>query len=631
MSSPKEVLKTYWGYEDFRSNQEAIINRILQNQDTIALLPTGGGKSLCYQLPTLLSEGCTLVISPLISLMQDQVEQMNAKGIKSMMLNNSQALNIQLDNCLYGNFKLLYSSPEKALSREFLSRIKKLNIKRIAVDEAHCISEWGNDFRPSYKQINKIRSLLPSLPILAVTATATPKVLQDIIENLQLKQASLFQDSFARKNIEINTLKTEDKQGTLLKILSQNKHSGIVYCGSRRETEQIAKLLQLNQISSAYFHGGRSASERKELLQDWQSEKIKIMVGTNAFGMGIDKEEVATVIHLNLPSSIENFYQEIGRAGRNGMPAKAYLLIHENDKNRIRQQYIGSLPNREFIELCFKNLCNYLNIAYGEGNELTHNISLKDFCKTYSLDSKKTLSTLTYLEQEGIFNLIQYSKQKVIVKFLITQAQILELLKNQTVDSKVIQTIIRTHHFSYTKRFELDIERIVRNSQILFKTLLDSLRKWENEGNLELEYNQTDIQIQWLVPREDQYTLAPLLRRLDHHNKIKKEKIEAMINYAFDTERCKHSQILNYFGEKNKGKCGTCNARECDLKKLTKKRQIEISNKIIKELEKGEMSLKDLDQSISDYSTFEIGECIRSLLNSKELLLTNMDKLKLNL
>jgi ATP-dependent DNA helicase RecQ len=567
MSSPKEVLQTYWSYENFRPNQEAIINRVLENQDTIALLPTGGGKSLCYQLPALLSNGCTLVISPLISLMQDQVEQMNEKGIKSMMLNNSQALNIQLDNCLYGNFKLLYSSPEKALSKEFLSRIKKLNITRVAVDEAHCISEWGNDFRPAFKQINKIRTLLPSLPILALTATATPKVLEDIIESLQLKQTSLFQGSYARNNININTLYTEDKQGTLIKILMQNKQSGIVYCGNRRETEQIAKLLQQKQISCAYFHGGRSASERKELLQEWQSEKIKIMVATNAFGMGIDKAEVRTVIHLNLPSSIENFYQEIGRSGRNGGPANAYLLIHENDKIKIRQQFIGSLPDKEFIQLCFKNLCNYLNIAYGEGKEVAHNLLLVDFCKTYSMNPRKTLSTFTYLEQEGIFNLIKFNKQRAVVKFLITQTQILELLKNQTDDSKIIQAIIRNHQFSYARGFELDINRIIRSSQISFKTLLKSLRKWENEENLELEYNQTDIQIQWLVPREDQYTLAPLLQRLTHHNKVKKEKIEAMINYAFNTERCKHYQILSYFGEKYKGKCGNCNALECNSKK----------------------------------------------------------------
>ena len=631
MSSPKEVLQTYWSYENFRPNQEAIINRVLENQDTIALLPTGGGKSLCYQLPALLSNGCTLVISPLISLMQDQVEQMNEKGIKSMMLNNSQALNIQLDNCLYGNFKLLYSSPEKALSKEFLSRIKKLNITRVAVDEAHCISEWGNDFRPAFKQINKIRSLLPSIPILAVTATATPKVLEDIIESLQLKQTSLFQGSYARTNININTLYTEDKQGTLIKILMQNKQSGIVYCGSRRETEQITKLLQQKQISCAYFHGGRSASERKELLQEWQSEKITIMVATNAFGMGIDKEEVRTVIHLNLPSSIENFYQEIGRAGRNGGPANAYLLIHENDKTKIRYQFIGSLPDKEFIQLCFKNLCNYLNIAYGEGKELAHNLSLESFCKTYSMNPRKTLSTFTYLEQEGIFNLIQFNKQRAVVKFSITQTQILELLKNQTEDSKVIQAIIRNHHFSYARGFELDINRIIRSSQISFKTLLKSLRKWENEGNLELEYNQTDIQIQWLVPREDQYTLAPLLQRLTHNNKVIIGKIEAMINYAFNTERCKHDQILNYFGEKYKGKCCNCNALECNSKKVTKKDKIEIRNRIIEELKKDEMSLKELDQSISDYSTFEIGEAIRFLLNSNDLLLTNMDKLKLNI
>jgi len=525
MDSPKAYLKKYWGYDTFRSKQEAIIGRVLENKDTVALLPTGGGKSVCYQLPAIMSEGCTLVISPLIALMQDQVEQMNTKGIKSMMLTNTQALGIQLDNCLYGNFKLLYCSPEKALSTEFKLRIKDLKINRIAVDEAHCISEWGNDFRPAFKQIKNLRTLLPEIPVLAVTATATPKVLDDIISSLELEETCLFQESFVRSNISINTLFTEDKFGTLIKLLSKNNKSGIVYCGSRKMTEQVAKILQHNQVSSAFFHGGRTASERKELLYDWLTEKTKIMVATNAFGMGVDKSEVATIIHLNLPSSIENYFQEVGRAGRNGAPAKTFLLLQQNDKNRIRDQFLGSLPDKEFIRLCYKNLCNYLNIAYGEGNELISNFSLSAFCKTYDLNPKKALTTLSYIEQEGVFNLIQYNKQRATVKFLLNQNQILDLLKDQSETSKVIQAIIRNHHDVYTSSFELDLERIVRANQVSFKTVIQALELWHKEGNLILDYAQTDIQIQWLVPREDQYTLAPLLKRLEHHHQVKKEKI----------------------------------------------------------------------------------------------------------
>ena len=631
MDSPKAYLKKYWGYDSFRSKQEAIIGRVLENKDTVALLPTGGGKSVCYQLPALMTAGCTLVISPLIALMQDQVEQMNAKGIKSMMLTNTQAMGIQLDNCLYGNFKLLYCSPEKALSTEFKLRIKDLKINRIAVDEAHCISEWGNDFRPAFKQIKNLRKLLPDTPILAVTATATTKVLEDIISSLELEKTCLFQESFVRSNISINTLFTEDKFGTLIKLLSGNKKSGIVYCGSRKMTEQVAKILQHNELSSAYFHGGRTASERKELLHDWLNEKTKIMVATNAFGMGVDKSEVATVIHLNLPSSIENFFQEVGRAGRNGAPAKTFLLLQQNDKNRIRDQFLGTLPDKGFIRLCYKNLCNYLNIAYGEGNELINNLSLSAFCKTYDLNPKKALATLSYLEQEGVCNLIQYNKQRATVKFLLNQNQILELLKDQSETSKVIQGIIRNHHDVYTSSFELDLERIVRINQVSFKTVIHALEQWHKEGNLVLDYAQTDIQIQWLVPREDQYTLAPLLKRLEQHHQVKKEKIEAMISFAFSTASCKQKQILAYFGEHTTEKCGRCNALECLPKKQVKTVQIEIKNRIVAELQNGARSLKELDQSIADYTTFEIGESIRMQLSTKELLLTNTNKLKLNI
>ena len=627
MNNPKEILKKYWGFDSFRSQQEEIINRVLKNKDTVALLPTGGGKSLCYQLPAFLTEGCTLVISPLIALMQDQVDQMNAKGIKSMMLTNTQPLNIQLDNCQYGDFKLMYCSPEKVLSKEFRQRIKELKINRIAVDEAHRISEWGNDFRPAFKQINKLRDLLPDIPILAVTATATPIVLSDIIKSLNLKDSCLFQESFVRPNIRINSISTEDKFGTLIKILSGNPDSGIIYCGSRKTTEQVVKILEQNSISCAYYHGGRTTSERKELLQNWLSEKTKIMVATNAFGMGVDKSDVRTVIHLNLPSSIENYYQEIGRAGRDGNNANAYLLFQASDKKRTREQFLQSLPDKKFIKTCYKNLCNYLNIAYGEGNDLINNLSLKEFCKTYNLNPKKTLTTLNYLEQEGVFNLIQFSKQRAMITFLLNQNQTLELLKSQNETTQIFQHIIRNYHNIFNDTVELDLDHIVRLTNLPFKSIRSALKQWHGEGNIELNYAQTDIQIQWLVPREDQYTLAPLLQRLEHNQNVKKEKVEAIIEFAYSTKACKQKQILNYFGEKNTQKCMKCNALECSQTNTIDHKLL--SELILEHIKENLISLKELDQSISDYSTFDIGESVRILLENKKVLLTKDNKLKI--
>lgn len=629
MNSPSNILKGFWGFDKFRPLQEDIIKAVLNNQDTVALLPTGGGKSLCYQLPALLTEGCTLVVSPLISLMQDQVNELNAKNIKSMMLNNNQPIGVQLDNCAYGGYKLVYCSPEKIISTEFRTRIKELNIKRIAVDEAHCISEWGNDFRTAFKEIIRLRELLPSVPIIAVTGTATPIVIDDIRKSLGLKNDVVFKSSFARSNIHITIQQTNNKYSALVKLLSNKSGSGIVYCGSRKETEQIADFLEANNISSDYFHGGRSTIEKRELLENWKSECTRIMVATNAFGMGIDKAKVETVVHLSLPFSIENYYQEIGRAGRDGSTASAIMLLNKQDKERIKRQNLSSLLDKKFIQSCYKNLCNYLHIAYGEGFELTSNFSLSKFCSIYKLNSKRVLTAFSYLEQKGIFNLIQYSKQRAVVMFTLSHRQVLELLKAKTEDALVIQQIVRNYQGIYQNKVELDLDLLTKQTKLSFKRVISALQKWHSEGSLSLDYNETDIQLQWLVPREDQYTLAPLLDRLSQYNKVKKEKIEAMISFAYSNDICKQKQILHYFGEQLSKSCLQCSSLECAPPKKKKNRELNLQQSICKRLAEKELNIQELNFSITNYTTSEIAKIIKLLLNTKQICLTKSKKLKL--
>jgi len=401
MQHPIEILERYWNFTEFRPMQEDIINSVLEDNDTFALLPTGGGKSLCFQIPALIKEGICIVISPLIALMKNQVTTLKDKGIKAIALTSGTPFNeidILLDNCIYGNYKFLYLSPERLEQELVRDRIRQMNVNLIAVDEAHCISQWGNDFRPAYKRIVKLRELAPTANVIALTASATPKVVEDTIEELDFIDAQVFKQSFARPNIAYMTFEEEDKFYKIELILKKNPASSIIYVRTRKLTLEISNYLESKGFSSTFFHGGMSNDLKTAHLEDWLHNKKQVMVATNAFGMGIDKPDVRTVIHFNLPESIESYFQEAGRAGRNGKKAFAVILKNKSDEQLLKGQFLNVLPSVDIIKTIYRKLCNYFQISYGEGEFSVHEFNFNIFCKTYKFNTLIAYNALQLLD-----------------------------------------------------------------------------------------------------------------------------------------------------------------------------------------------------------------------------------------
>lgn len=561
MNSPLQIINQYWGYSEFKPRQDEIIQSVLQGKDTIALLPTGGGKSLCFQVPAMAQEGICIVISPLVALMTDQVSSLQEKGIKALSITGGISfaeLTTLLDNANYGNYKFLYLSPERLQQEIVQNAIKRMNVNLVAIDEAHCISQWGNDFRPAYRNVHILRELHPNIPTIALTATATHKVLLDTIDQLKLNDPQVFKNSFVRKNLSYLVKKENDKIYRIEQLLKHSKGNAIVYVRSRSSAEGVSAHLNNLGISSTFFHGGISSEEKQNRLEAWKNERISTMVATNAFGMGIDYDNVRFVIHIQLPENLESYFQEAGRAGRDGNPATAVILYNENDKRLVHKQFVDALPSTKDIKKLYLKLNNYFQISYGEGEFTNHSFNFTDFCQSYQFNTLITYNGLNALDRLGVIQLSKEFGRKSILKFLVPSNVLLKQFEKNVSFSVVGKTILRMYGGIFDSANAINLGLVANKMGTNVEKVIGILKEMEQQDLIELKLHQTDASITFLVPREDDKTVNPLRDDIEGLKEKKRAQVASVLNYIEDTSKCKQLLLVAYFGEKNDVKCGTC-------------------------------------------------------------------------
>ncbi len=559
--NPYELLDKYWGYPEFRGSQLQIIQAVLNRRDVLALLPTGAGKSLCYQLPALAADGMCIVVSPLIALIQDQVASLKRKGIKALALTGGlpeeEVINL-LDNCQFGNYKFLYLSPERLQQPMVQERISQLHVNLLAIDEAHCISQWGNDFRPAYLHCAVLRTLQPAAPVIALTATATKEVAAEIVENLGLSNSITFKDSFLRDNIAYQVLREEDKAYRLKHWCSREGGSGIVYVRTRRLAEEVSAMLHKSGSPSAFFHGGLSRKEKEDRLKGWMRSKPGIMVATNAFGMGVDKADVRWVVHYQIPESIENYFQEAGRAGRDGLPATALLLCNPADESQLKNQFLGTLPDIPFLKKLYKNLNNYFQISYGTGENSRYNFHFHEFCEAYKLNAILSYNGLQVLDQQSVIALSQNFKRKTRLQFVASKAQVWSYLEKNPTLAPTIQLLLRTYGGLFDYETKINTLLLSKKAGIPEDAVLNLLEKLHADGMVTYQAHHGDLDITFLVPREDDRTIHHFAPQVRKHQQVRSGKLRMMLQYVNDHKHCRTRQLLGYFGEKMPSDCGKC-------------------------------------------------------------------------
>ena len=621
MISPKEILKEYWGYSEFRTQQEEIITAVLEQKDVIALLPTGGGKSICFQIPTLAKEGVCLVISPLIALMQDQVDSLIKKGIKATSIKSGTTQDeiiTLFDNIKFGRIKFLYISPERLQSFFIQQKIKELNINLIAIDEAHCISEWGHDFRPSYRNIKILRELKSDVPFIALTATANEKVLNDIATNLALKEHVLFKKSFFRENLAYQIFTIEDKLQRLLQIFTKTKTPAIVYVNSRKKTEQIAAFLNANNFKSSFYNGGLSSIEKNISFNNWMTEKTPIMVATNAFGMGIDKANVGLVIHLDLPSSIENYVQETGRAGRNSKKSFAVLLFNKSDILLFKDRLEKTLLSIEEIKEIHRKLYQYFRISLGEISEEIFPFNLLEFCKKYNFSVLKVDTALKILANNGIIEISNHYNKKSTLLFIVNSKTVLNYLENNAIIKKFTNSILRTYAGLFEQEVKIDEFFIAKKTSLTTAIVLTNLERLQNDNIIEYKPVKNDAELTFLLPREDDYTINRFSKEMKQFVHQKKKKSDDLVAFVNNNTICRSIQILSYFDEIKTEKCGICDVCISENRKST----VNLSSEIIQLLKsKQVLSSQEISAALVANE--------KDILIHLRLLLTD-DKIKIN-
>lgn len=602
MNTPLQILEKYWGFSSFRAKQEEIITSVLDGKDTVALLPTGGGKSICFQVPALVMDGICIVVSPLVALMTDQVKGLQQKGIKAMALSGGISFNelsTLLDNALYGNYKFLYLSPERLQQEIVQNVIKQMNVNCIAVDEAHCISQWGNDFRPAYKNIVLLRQLHPLVPIIAVTATATPEVLEDTIKELTLELPNVVKDSFTRKNLSYQVLPETDKLYRLQQLLQNNTGSAIVYVRSRKSAAEVSQQLNTLGISSTFYHGGVSITDKNKRQDAWRNGSISTMVATNAFGMGIDHPNVRFVVHIQLPESLEGYFQEAGRAGRDGNPATAIILYSDYDKIILKKQFIDALPTPSDVKKLYRTLHNYFQIPYGEGEFTQHSFSFSEFCKTYKLNTIQTYNGLNTLDRLAIIQLSKEFGRKSTLRFIVSSERLLAYFSSDVQASVIGKTILRLYGGIFETPTAVNLDLVVKKSGQHITDVISVLKKMERDLLVELTLHITDATLTFLVPREDDKTINVVAKEITSLNDKKKAQVTSVLTYIENTTECRSLQLVHYFGEENTIPCGICSVCTAETSEVTKKEAVLISEKIKALLKEGPRSSRELSEKLT--------------------------------
>jgi ATP-dependent DNA helicase RecQ len=616
--TPEIILKKYWNYDTFRLGQREIIQSVLDGTDTLALLPTGGGKSICFQVPALCKDGICIVISPLIALMRDQVNNLLQRGIPAAAIYSGMSyrqIDKILDNALSGNYKFLYMSPERLTTEIAQVRIKRMNINLLAIDEAHCVSQWGYDFRPSYLEIANIRAALKTVPILALTATATTDVIEDIKKKLEFRRNSqVFKQDFSRPNLAYVVRHAEHKETKMLEIVQKVPGSGIIYTRNRRKTKEIADFLTKNGILADYYHAGLTPDERSTKQDAWINNKIRIMAATNAFGMGIDKPDVRTVVHVDLPNSPEAYFQEAGRGGRDGKKSYAVLLYDKNDAIGLERQLVNDFPEMKEIRKVYAAVGNYLQMPVGSGLGESFDFELVTFCERYGLDVLKTHSCFKILEQDGWLSLSDSVFELSTIKVLVERQQLYDyqLRIGGGVD-KILQGVLRLHQGILTNYCIVNEYKLAGFVKMPIEVIEKGLLHLHKDGIIDYRRKKDKPQLTFVRERADQNWLTIDWSRYMFRKKRETHRVKKAIEYA-EIEICRSRQLLEYFGQEDAENCGVCDVCLNKKKTVLTTSELEVlKHKILKLIAPTPLSIREIVDAFAEKDRSRVIQTVQYL------------------